>query len=320
VVLLLCVFAAVAPLPAQKKKQHRATPPGGANVEMAIDGTNETTFAASVESIAKTLRGAQRDQFVDGLQLLETMAPSREALLGQLDGMGPKELVRIHGEIVSRGDTDGDGVLSAAERERLRAEVTAQRREANERSAIATLRNFCVAQEQIRAGACIDGDGDGRGEYAYVAEMTAAIGLRNRAGRHGKVPIETPVLPTSYEVRDGCVLRSGYVFRLYLPAADGSPVGETGNGGMGKPAPDANVAARAWCAYAWPRVHGESGVRAFFVCEDGVVLESPQATYSTPERGPSADAALPQGVHTLGTDTGGKERIGNDGALWRPVK
>ena len=50
-VLLLCGFAAAGTLHAQKKQQqHRAaTPPGGTPVEMAIDGTNETTFAASVE-------------------------------------------------------------------------------------------------------------------------------------------------------------------------------------------------------------------------------------------------------------------------------
>ena len=62
-----------------------------------------------------------------------------------------------------------------------------------------------------------------------------------------------PVLSTAFgKVLGRRVERSGYVFQMFLPAADGSAVAEASNGGADGIAVDPQRAEQLWCAYAWP--------------------------------------------------------------------
>ena len=62
------------------------------------------------------------------------------------------------------------------------------------------------------------------------------------------------------------------------------------SGGVSIAASNAEV---AWCAYAWPTSHGNSGNRAFFVNQIGDVLSCRNATqrYSGTTKVPSGRAA-----------------------------
>ncbi|MBN2492267.1 MAG: prepilin-type N-terminal cleavage/methylation domain-containing protein, partial [Planctomycetes bacterium] len=92
---------------------------------------------------------------------------------------------------------------------------------ANETAAIATLRNLSSAQAQLQAGSKIDVDQDGSGEFGYFAELAGGIEIRGPGGAT-LAAINPPVLSAAFRtVNSGVVTRSGYVFRLFLPDADG---------------------------------------------------------------------------------------------------
>ncbi len=140
------------------------------------------------------------------------------------------------------------------------------RRGADASAAIATLKNLHAAQEQLRTSVAIDQDGDGVGEYGFVAELAGAIAA---------VPLDPPMLSPAFgAVSRGRVQRSGYVFQVFLPGAAGGWLPESPDGGRGAQPVHADGAERAWLAYAWPQ-HAESGhhqpQRTFLIAADGVV-------------------------------------------------
>jgi hypothetical protein len=94
-----------------------------------------------------------------------------------------------------------------------------------ETSALCSLHSIAGAEEQFRAARVVDLDGDGRGEYGTIAELSAAVALPDQPNA-----LRPPVLSGAFRtVRpDGTVLRSGYRFRVLLPDADGDGVGESG--------------------------------------------------------------------------------------------
>lgn len=175
---------------------------------------------------------------------------------------------------------------------------------ANETAAIATLRNLASAQAQCQASGVIDGDGDGTGEYGYFGELSGAIGVRGFvAGAIAltATQITPPVLSGAFgNVVASNVSRSGYLFRVYLPGnvTPGEGVAEAAAGGatglIGTISSD--LCETTWCAYAWPINRGNSGNRAFFVNQQGDVLQTQNniKLYSGTAAGffPLADAAF----------------------------
>src|SRR5262245_53227573 len=98
---------------------------------------------------------------------------------------------------------------------------------ANETSAISTLRNISSAQAQHQASGKTDVDGDGAGEFGFLSELSGGFGVRTTpAGARGAV-INPPVLSGAFRIlgTNGFVTRSGYKFRVYLPQADGQGTG-----------------------------------------------------------------------------------------------
>lgn len=135
----------------------------------------------------------------------------------------------------------------------------------NESAAIATLKNIASAQAEFRSGARLDRDGDGVGEFGYFADL--AKGDKD----------DPPLLSSSFsEMRElpsgaGVIFRSGYLYQMFLPAADGAPVHESD---PVTATPDANQAESRWCCCAWPSACPKSGQRIFFVDQSGVVREA----------------------------------------------
>jgi len=177
---------------------------------------------------------------------------------------------------------------------------------ANETAAVATLRNLASAQAQVQASGVIDGDGDGTGEYGYFAELSGKSFVRAFNGTTQVISATTkvtpPVLSGAFGNVDlnGYVSRSGYNFVIWLPSPTGIGSKEDASGAgatslVGTLSPD--LCETTWCAYAWPINRGNSGNRAFFVNQQGDVLQCLN-NGATPYNGttaPAADAAFAAG-------------------------
>lgn len=144
---------------------------------------------------------------------------------------------------------------------------------ANEAAAVATMRTLVSAQAQLQATAAIDEDGDGVGEYGFLGELSGVRPLRGQRQR-----LRPPVLSASFGALqgdgsgEGVVQRSGYFFKVFLPGADRAAVAEWPGPGDG-PRILTEAAEQGWCAYAWPVQPGQTGLRAFYVDQDGDVLQ-----------------------------------------------
>lgn len=198
--------------------------------------------------------------------------------------------------------------------EQVLSELLAARTTANETTAVASCRNVISAMAQAQATARVDEDRDGTGEYPGFLESSGAI--------PGRMPraLVPPVLASAFKMltANGEVLRSGYLYRVYLPDAHGAGVGEPSGGfAPGMLSPD--LAETTWCLYAWPDRYGKTGTRTFFVNQGGDTLATDAPAYSGSGHGPDADAAF-QPSHRGGIvglpAVGG---VGADGNVWKQV-
>ena len=170
---------------------------------------------------------------------------------------------------------------------------------ANESSAVATLRNISSSQAQVQASGAIDANQNGQGEYGYFAELAGAQGVRiGNPDTGGTVTIGTtrispPVVSQAFGLVNatGHVTRSGYVFRMSLPSTLKAFLNEPALGTAAQVSP--SNAEVLWCCYAWPATYGNSGKRTFFVNQQGDVLSCGNAArrYS----GTGATAVAPTG-------------------------
>ncbi len=147
------------------------------------------------------------------------------------------------------------------------------RAQANETSAIATLRAIYAAQEGFRARNARDGDGDGDGEFGLIADLMA----RARPGER-RPTIRTPLLSGLSSTPGGDWTRNGYQFRAYLPAEDGSPVGDH-EGALRIGLVDGDLAETVLVVVAWPIARSSTGTRAFLMNASGQIWQCFEGTY-----------------------------------------
>jgi hypothetical protein len=215
----------------------------------------------------------------------------------------------------------------------LLPKLLAARLNANETSAIATMRSLSTAQIQVMARGSIDTDGDGAGEEGYFGELTGTAAMRADVGGTpgiGVTRMDPVVLSAGLGIVNdhGLVSHSGYYFEIFLPKAHVAGVtGATGElpiVGGANPAdmPDADQAEVLWCAYAWPMMARQSGNRAFFVNQHGELLQCDNrmlAPYSNMVKVPGFDEAF-----TVSGDMSSPPRVGisggHDGTVWIPVQ
>ncbi len=145
---------------------------------------------------------------------------------------------------------------------------------ANESAAIATLKNISSAQAQAQASGVIDSNNNGAGEYGFFAELSGGVPVRNdEAGGVGTERVSPPVLSGAFaNVVGARVMRSGYLFQMFLPSAAMAATAENATGGAAGVSISASNSEVLWCAYAWPSSFGNSGKRTFFVNQAGDVL------------------------------------------------
>jgi type II secretory pathway pseudopilin PulG len=207
---------------------------------------------------------------------------------------------------------------------------------ANEATAISTLRLLTTAQEQMRGRGSIDTDSDGAGEFGYFGELTGTVPMRKGVGgapAPGVLGVDdlTPaILAAAFGRVDAQSLttRSGYHFQLWLP---GTPVGaltpaiaELATIGGANPAsfPDSDASEVLWCAYAWPVDTENTGNRAFFVNQDGSLMQCANRG-AVPYGGTVKMPAFDEAYVTPG-DMSSAIRAGmiggNDGTFWTNVQ
>lgn len=189
------------------------------------------------------------------------------------------------------------------------------RNNANEAAAIATLRNICSAQAQFQVSCAADRNGNGMGEYGSFGELTGTTPLPS-----GEL-LDPPVLSAKLAVAErGCAVRSGYVYKMFLPGTGAVPLAEQSGGGApeGVDADDAEV---YWLAYAWPQDLGSSGSRVFAIDQEGDIYYafahelSPPC--SGPEHPPAADAAFTRpGTMRKTDDDLGMVRQAQNAVVW----
>ena len=175
---------------------------------------------------------------------------------------------------------------------------------ANEAAAISTLRSISSAQAQIQSSAAIATDADGGGEYGYFGELSGVDPMRVSAagapamGVAGTDELSPSVLASAFgNVNNGVVTRSGYAFQMFLPDATAGGVTpgipEDANGGAtAGTLPNPDNGEILWACYAWPVAASQSGNRAFFINQEGDLLQCQNRT-ATPFSGVGAAAVTP---------------------------
>ncbi len=270
-----------------------------------------------------------------------------------LGGGEPIPLGRlIGGSAAARGSTHEDAAIATMlgldqggpiPLGRLLGGSAEARVSANENAAIATLRSITAAQCQLQASCAIDTDGDGGGEFGFFGELAGSVPLRaydpsTESSVFAAGPdavLYPPFLASAFgELTEdglghGVVERQGYYFKIYLP---GTTVGETipglpesATGGTrerdlaaGWSSSDSEL---FWCAYAWPVTAAKTGNRAFFVNQEGdlVQYDNRDADYEGLISPPSFGAAYSDGIPDSMLEDLGLAAMGfdaNDGNVW----
>ena len=193
---------------------------------------------------------------------------------------------------------------------------------ANENAAIATLRTISSAQAQFQSSCAVDTNADGGGDHGFFGEMASVAPLRqydvatDGAGI-GPDFLEPGILPTPFDriivdgAGEGVTQRSGYYFKMFLPAATVGGltpgVGENGVADVGgadaAAMPDPANSEILWACYAWPVEAGKTGNRAFFINQEGDLLQflNKTGTYS----GVANAATIPTFDVAYSDETGG---------------
>lgn len=194
---------------------------------------------------------------------------------------------------------------------------------ANESAAIATLKNISSAQAQAQASGVIDSNNNGAGEYGFFAELSGGVPVRtDEAGTTGDDRVSPPVLSGAFaNVVDSRVMRSGYLFQMFLPSSGSVATAENATGGADGVDISASNSEVLWCAYAWPSSFGNSGKRTFFVNQFGDVLScrNNEQRYSGTANPVLGNAAFLSGTGGLMGDRVAANNTGIDDERWLVV-
>jgi len=161
--------------------------------------------------------------------------------------------------------------------------LVAARLSANETSAVATLRSISGAQAQIQASAKIDIDNDGTGEFGMLRELSGGLGVRtNTTATTVGTTMNPPALSGAFRTfnANSEVSRSGYLFKMYLPADGGVGSQEISTNATAlSPALNTDLCETSWACYAWPSAYSRSGNRTFFCNQTGDIVATDYNQY-----------------------------------------
>ncbi|HEX5136709.1 MAG TPA: hypothetical protein VFY93_07040 [Planctomycetota bacterium] len=159
--------------------------------------------------------------------------------------------------------------------------------EQNEAAAVSTLRAIQTAQNTFRSNALRDTDGDGEGEFGFLGELLG----QPRAGEK-RARSASPLVSGTFQRAGNDFARGGYRFRVYLPAEDGTPIGENDKEARIKRV-DGDIAETVMVVVAWPVSKGMSGHRSFYLDAEGRLLACLDGPYAG-EKSPPPDVMSSQ--------------------------
>jgi len=197
---------------------------------------------------------------------------------------------------------------------------------ANETSAISTLRNISSSQAQFQASSKADVDNDGTGEFGMFRELSAGVNVRGAAdGTGGSATLNPSVLSGSFRTLNANaeVSRSGYLFKMFLPATGGAGTAEQTTAGDSIDGTlDNDLAETTWCCYSWPANYANSGNRTFFVNQTGDITGKDDAASEGTgiiAAANAGDAFVPGGAAGNITSNVAVGTVGRDGETWKQV-
>lgn len=197
----------------------------------------------------------------------------------------------------------------------------------NERSACGTLRTLSTSESGFQSAAIVDTDGDGTGEFGFLAELSGASGYRTASGISANPTSPafiTSVLGTTARRNGGVGERAGYYYLVYLPTDRGPAVAESDPLAPGVAA-DANRQEVAFVCYAWPVRVGVTGRRAFVVSQQGEVFATDNhgyQNYSGLDHRPAPGAAYVASDSEHASNLEGQflpHAWAGDGFVWQPA-
>ena len=157
----------------------------------------------------------------------------------------------------------------------------------NETAAIGRLRTLSTSEAQFQSACIVDADGDGKGEFGWLAELSGAAVPRGRE----RALVQT-FLNVGFDAGDtSFARRSGYLYTLYLPTATGQAAREPGRA-VEPRAVDADLQEARFVAYTWPQQSGWTGQRSFAVSQQGEVFAGADVEYSGRHHFPEVGAVL----------------------------
>jgi len=178
------------------------------------------------------------------------------------------------------------------------------------------MRNICSAQTQFRALAAADVDGDGVGEFGAFQELSSGKPVRGRGAL-----LDPSRLSRAFRDVEpsGILRRSGFCYRLYLPAPEGVATHEVGEQKTAFDLlPDADLAEKFWCCYAWPIRRNRYAQRTFFINQEGKILATDDTRYEG-DSGPAVGAAYLGSCMDVLVGPIAEDAQGHDGNLWKRV-
>jgi hypothetical protein len=190
--------------------------------------------------------------------------------------------------------------------------VLQARMTANENAAISSLHAIHTAQVAFRGQASRDTDRDGDGEFGFLAEL---LGMP-RPGEDRTLNRRRLVAGT-WQRHQGDYVRNGYYFRVYLPAEDGSPIGENA-GPVSCRRVDGDLAESIMVVTAWPISHGTTGRRAFVLTASGRIWECEDGEYGGRTAPPPDIRNSQEG--NLASRPMSRAAMSRDGFSWVPAR
>ncbi len=197
---------------------------------------------------------------------------------------------------------------------------------ANETSAISTLRTIGSSQAQFQTSAKADVDNDGTGEFGMFQELSGAIAVRTATDGTsvgGSVLNPTNLSGAFRTVNANAeVSRSGYLFKMFMPGAGGAAVGEGVAAVLAAGNVDTDLAETTWCTYAWPANYATSGNRTFFVNQAGDITgkdDSAQSGTGSVTAATAGNAFQAGGGAGNITSTVAIGTKGRDNIMWKQI-
>ena len=188
---------------------------------------------------------------------------------------------------------------------------------------------FVFGQDMYIEFGDVDQDSDGIKEFGFLQELAETaphrtVGAQRQAYRSS---VPTFMSKTYGAVSpDGIATAEGYYYKVFLPSAAGTPIGETNPLPKGNAA-DADLQERAFIFYAWSASAQSPSQKCFVVNQRNHVYfmenidEAGNLIYVGLEKVPDATAALLKGHEdsnklTAPFPDAAKGEVGNDGHTW----